>query len=85
MSEVTRESLAIGLAENKRAIENMAAELATVHAELGKMTEMLEAYTAIKRGGKMVEGLSKFIAAVLVVVALVKGGWQFLVEVMKGP
>lgn len=84
MSEVTRESLAAGLAENKAAIDKMATELATVHSELAKMAEMLEAYTAIKKGGKMLEWMSKVLAACLVIWAFVRGGLQFLAEIGEG-
>jgi len=80
VTEVTREDLANGLAENKQSIDKVAAELAEVRSEMVKMVEVLEAYTAIKKGGKMVEWLSKVLAACLVIWAFVKGGWQFLAE-----
>ena len=84
MTEVTREDLANGLAENRLAIDKVAGEMAQVRSEMAKMVEVLEAYTAIKKGGKLIEWLSKIIAAGLVIWAFVEGFWQFLVEVGKG-
>ena len=80
MSEVTRESLAASVAENKDAIEKVAAEVSAMHVSLSAMKEMLETYTAIKRGGKAVEWLSKVVAAILVIVAFAKGVLQFLLD-----
>lgn len=84
MSEVTRESLAASVEENRVAIERVAAELAAMHVDVSAMKEMLETYTAIKRGGKAVEWLSKVIAACLVIWAFIKGFWQLLIEAGKG-
>ena len=80
MSEVTRESLAASVAENKDAIEKVAAEVSAMHVSLSAMKEMLETYTAIKRGGKAVEWLSKVVAAGLVIWAFAKGVLQFLLD-----
>jgi hypothetical protein len=85
VSEVTRESLAVGVAENRAAIEKVAAEVSSMHGDVSAMKEMLETYTAIKRGGKAVEWLSKVLAGCLVIWAFVKGFWQFLAEIGKGP
>lgn len=85
MSEVTRESLALSVAENKAAIERIAAEVSAMHGDVSSMKEMLETYTAIKRGGKAVEWLSKVVAAGLVIWAFLKGALQFFAEIGKGP
>ena len=99
MTEVTREDIAKGIAENRQAIDALTAEheramrgleskfaeqVNGLRSDMTKMVEVLEAYTAIKKGGKMIEWLSKVIAAFLVIAAVVKGAWQFLVEVGKG-
>jgi acyl-coenzyme A synthetase/AMP-(fatty) acid ligase len=96
---VTHENLAAGLAENKAAIEALAAEhhratealekkfsaeMSAMRGDFAKMAEVLETYTAIKKGGKVIEWLSKVIAALLVIVAVAKGGWQFFVEIVRG-
>lgn len=83
MTEVTREDLANGLAENKQSIDKVAAELAEVRLKMTEMVEVLEAYTAIKKGGKMVEWLSKVLAACLVIWAFVRGGLQFLADLSR--
>jgi hypothetical protein len=80
VSGVTHETLAASVAENKAAIDRVAAEVAAMHVDLSAMKEMLETYTAIKRGGKAVEWLSKVIAACLVIWAFIKGFWQLLIE-----
>ncbi|MFM7293920.1 MAG: hypothetical protein ACKO1K_03755 [Burkholderiales bacterium] len=85
MSEVTRESLALSVAENKVAIERVAAEVVAMHGDVSAMKEMLETYTAIKRGGKVVEWLSKVVAAGLVIWAFLKGALRFFAEIQKGP
>jgi hypothetical protein len=83
------------VAENKAAIERVdahnSAQFAALHDKLEEMTgklnsmaEMFETYTAIKRGGKAVEWLSKVIAACLVIWAFIKGFWQLLIEAGKG-
>jgi hypothetical protein len=55
-----------------------------MHGDVSAMKEILETYTAIKRGGKAVEWLSKVIAACLVIWAFIKGGLQVLAEFGKG-
>jgi hypothetical protein len=80
---VTHENLAERLAENKAAIDKLTAEVAAMHGEFSSMREMMETYTAIKRGGKAVEWLSKVIAACLVIWAFVRGGLQLLADMAK--
>jgi hypothetical protein len=80
---VTHENLAERLAENKAAIDKLAVEVAAMHGEFSSMREMMETYTAIKRGGKAVEWLSKVIAACLVIWAFVRGGLQLLADMAK--
>jgi predicted Rossmann-fold nucleotide-binding protein len=84
VSGVTHEALAESVAENKAAIDRVAAEVAAMHGDVSAMKEMLETYTAIKRGGKAVEWLSKVVAACLVIWAFIKGFWQLLIEAGKG-
>ena len=83
MTGVTHENLAERLAENKAAIDKLAVEVAAMHGEFSSMREMMETYTAIKRGGKAVEWLSKVIAACLVIWAFVRGGLQLLADMAK--
>ena len=83
MSEVTHKEIAEMVEKNRDEIANVTRELTDLRAEFGKMVELLEAYTALKTGGKFVTWMAKFLAGLLAIWVLVKGGAQFLVELGK--
>lgn len=83
MSEVTHKEIAEMVEKNRDEIANVTRELADLRTEFGKMVELLEAYTALKTGGKFVTWMAKFLAGLLAIWVLVKGGAQFLVELGK--
>lgn len=83
MSEVTHQEIARKVDENGRNIAAVDRKVDDLRADFSKMVELMEAYAAIKTGGKAVAWMSKFLAGLLAIWVLIKGGAQFLVELGK--
>lgn len=87
MSEVTHQEIARKVEENgkdiaavDRKVDDLRAEVTEMRTQIAKTLELVEAYAAIKTGGKAVAWMSKFLAGLLAIWVLIKGGAQFLVE-----
>jgi len=84
--EVTHGEIAAQVAANREETAAVARDVADLRADVAKTLELVEAYAAIKTGGKFIAWMSKFLAGLLAIWVLMKGGAQILVELgQKGP
>lgn len=83
MSEVTHKEIAESVDANRAEIAKVARKVEELEAKADKLLELMEAYTAIKTGGKAVAWMAKFLAGLLAIWVLIKGGAQILVDLGK--
>lgn len=83
MSEVTHKEIMEKAEENSALIAELRADLSKVSVEVGKVLELVEAYSALKTGGKFVTWMAKFLAGLLAIWVFIKGSAQLLVELGK--
>jgi hypothetical protein len=87
----THDDIMAEIAASKAALQAMRQEvddkLAPIHGDIEsikasqqKTVELLEAFAAVKTGGRFIAWLSKFVAGLIALYVLMKGGAQFLVE-----
>lgn len=80
MSEVTHKEIADQVAENRREIRAVHDDVAQLRTDMAKTLELVEAYAAVKTGGRFVAWFAKFMAGLLALWVFIKGGAQLLVE-----
>ena len=74
---MTHEELAVMMVEIKTDLENLATEVA-------KTREMVEAWQAVKTGGKAVAWLAKLFAGIIALWIFIKGGAEMIVDLGGG-
>lgn len=99
MSEISHAEIARKVEANSDGIEKLRSEMTSVKVAQEefarsqekmadtqeKTLEMVEAYAAVKTGGRFVAWFAKFMAGMIALWVFVKGGAQFLVEIGKPP
>jgi hypothetical protein len=83
VSEVTHKEIAEMVERNRDEIAAMRRDVQHLTDITEKLVELSETYTALKTGGKFVTWMAKFLAGLLAIWVLVKGGAQFIVEMGK--
>lgn len=83
MSEVTHKEIAEQVAENRREIRAVHDDVAQLRKDMAKTLELVEAYAAVKTGGRFIAWFAKFMAGMLALWVFIKGGAQLLVELGK--
>lgn len=78
---MTHEEIAAQVAENRAMMEEMDSRLTRLCEDSAKTLEIVEAWSAVKTGGKFVKWVSGLIAALLVVWAALRGGAQLFMEI----
>lgn len=72
-------------AEMARAQEALAASQKKMTDDMAQTRELVEAYAAVKTGGRFVAWFAKFMAGLLALWVFLRGGAQFLVEIGSKP
>lgn len=75
----------ISHADIARKVEDLSDKVDSMADDVGKMRELMEAYSAVKTGGRFVAWFAKFMAGLLAIWVFIKGGAQLLVELGKPP
>lgn len=83
MNEITHKEIAQQVEENRREIKAVHDDVAEIRKDMAKTLELVEAYAAVKTGGKFVAWFAKFMAGLLALWVFIKGGAQLLVELGK--
>ena len=78
--DVTHREIADQVAASRRETAALAREVADLKADVAKTLDLVEAYAAIKTGGRFVTWLSKVLAALLAIWVLTKGAAVLLVD-----
>jgi len=85
MAETTHPEIARGLAEVKASLAAMHIELKAVADKVDETRDIVEAWQAVKTGGKVITWVAKVGAAVLAIFALVKVGATGIVDLGGKP
>jgi len=81
--DVTHREIAAQVAAGREETAALRREVEKLTETVEKLVELSETYTAIKTGGRFIAWMAKFLAGLLAIWVLIKGGAQFLVELGK--
>lgn len=81
MAEVTHKDIMLKVEKNAAAIDDIRRDIADIREDTAKMLEIVEAYSAIKTGGRFISWTSKILAGLIAIWVFFKAGLQFLAEI----